>query len=97
MARDGGVEGVEVGGSPPAADPLDEVFRRPVGIHASLAESLSTDPKVMPWAEREPDDVLRYIQTALHPDGEEGRNPNSPERVVGSNSTGLTNRQRGQT
>lgn len=47
----------------PASDPLDEVFRRLVGIHASLAESLSTDPKVVPWAEREIDDVLRYIQT----------------------------------
>ena len=47
----------------PAADPLDEVFRRLVGIHASLAESLSTDPKVVAWAERELDNVLRYIQT----------------------------------
>jgi hypothetical protein len=47
----------------PPDHPLDEVFRRLVGIHASLAESLSTDPKVVAWAERELDNVLRYIQT----------------------------------
>lgn len=46
----------------PVSDPLHEVDQRLVGIHASIAESLSTDPTVVPWVEREIMDVLRFIQ-----------------------------------
>jgi hypothetical protein len=47
-------------GSP--TDPLDAVYRDLVGIHASIAEALSSDPKIMPWAMREIDGVLDGIK-----------------------------------
>ena len=49
---------------------LNAVYRDLVGIHASVAEALSTDPKIMPWAERELRDVLDAIaQSKRHKAG----------------------------
>ena len=39
-------------------DLLDVVYRDLVGIHASIAEALSSDPKIMTWVMREIDGVL---------------------------------------
>ena len=40
---------------------LKEVRRRIVGIHASVAERLGSDPDIVPWVERELRDLMRYI------------------------------------
>ena len=45
-----------------ATETLGEVYRRLVGIYASVAESLSTDPKVVPWVEDELKDLLQFIR-----------------------------------
>jgi hypothetical protein len=50
--------------TPPAwrQQPIGEVYRRLVGIHAALAERTNSDPEVRPFAVRELMDVLRYIE-----------------------------------
>ena len=45
-----------------ATEALGEVYQRLVGIYASVAESLSTDPEVVPWVEGELKDLLRFIR-----------------------------------
>lgn len=42
--------------------PIGEVYRRLVGIHAALAERTNNDPDVRPFAVRELMNVLRYIE-----------------------------------
>src|SRR5689334_5238069 len=42
--------------------PLGEVYRRLVGIHAALAERTNSDPEVRPFAVRELMEVLHYIE-----------------------------------
>lgn len=44
------------------AETLDEVHTRLVGIYASVAESLSTDPTIVPWVERELCELLGFIK-----------------------------------
>jgi len=43
---------------------IEEIYSRLVGIHASVAESLSTDPTVVPWVEDELKSLLSYVRTA---------------------------------
>jgi hypothetical protein len=43
-------------------EPLREVYRRLVGIHAALVERTNSDPAVRPFAVRELMDVLHYIE-----------------------------------
>ena len=40
---------------------LKEVRRRIVGMHASVAERLNSDPDIVPWVERALRDLMRYI------------------------------------
>lgn len=40
---------------------LDAVYRHLVQIHAAMAERLSTDREIKPWAQRELMDVIREI------------------------------------
>jgi hypothetical protein len=42
--------------------PIGEVYRRLVGIHAAIEERTNDDPDVRPFAAREIMDVLRYIE-----------------------------------
>jgi hypothetical protein len=42
--------------------PIGEVYRRLVGIHAALAERTNGDPEVRPFAVRELMEVLHYIE-----------------------------------
>ena len=44
-----------------ADDMLDAVHRHLVQIHAAMAERLSTDREIKPWAQRELMDVIREI------------------------------------
>ena len=44
-----------------ADDMLDVVHRHLVQIHAAMAERLSTDREIKPWAQRELMDVIREI------------------------------------
>ena len=46
------------------AETLDEVHTRLVGIYASVAESLNSDPTVLPWVESELRELLRFIKEA---------------------------------
>ena len=60
-----------------AAETLKEVRRRIVGIHASVAERLSSDPDIVPWVESELRDLMRYIN-------ESGAAPLKPRRRPGA-------------
>jgi hypothetical protein len=42
--------------------PIGEVYRRLVGIHAAIEERTNDDPDVRPFAAREIMEVLRYIE-----------------------------------
>ena len=42
---------------------LDAVYRHLVQIHPAMAERLSTDREIKPWAQRELMDVIREIGT----------------------------------
>jgi hypothetical protein len=42
--------------------PIGEVYRRLVGIHAAIEERTNDDPEVRPFAAREIMAVLRYIE-----------------------------------
>lgn len=52
--------------TPPAdaVETLTEVRRRIIGIHASVAERLTSDPDIVPWVERELRDLMRYISAS---------------------------------
>ena len=41
---------------------LDVVYSDLVGVHASIAEALSSDPNIMPWAMHEIDGILDAIR-----------------------------------
>jgi hypothetical protein len=49
--------------APPTTDRamLDAVYRRLVGIHASVAESTNDDPGIVPWTERELRTLVREL------------------------------------
>jgi hypothetical protein len=47
-----------------AEEALTEVRKRLVQIRASVAESLSTDPSVIPWVDAELVELIRYIRNA---------------------------------
>jgi hypothetical protein len=49
---------------PQAPEPLTDVYRRLVGIHAALTERPTIDADVRKWTIRELMDVLHYIESA---------------------------------
>jgi len=51
----------------PGEDPLDEVYRRIVRAHASLAESVGGDRERIGWVLHELMDTLRYIDSVSAP------------------------------
>jgi hypothetical protein len=44
-------------------EPLGEVYRRLVGIHASAAEATNADPHIRGWVVNQLMDVLHYIES----------------------------------
>lgn len=51
-------------GQADAADVLTDVYKRIVGIHASVDERLNSDPDIVPWVERELRDLMQFISAS---------------------------------